>query len=198
MAGSKDFVCILGASGSGKSTYGQFVLDNLKIPVKVFNGDLERKILMQSHNSQTAEKLLSQKFNDLKNDAKSKKDSFAVESPMPMIDLIKEFKIEGYQIKAIFFGLESPDSCNIRIDNRVALGGLDIPPESVVNIYDMSFKMLRQEIEKRTFDNVYFFQDAKMIAEFSKDKNILKINDFNINWFNRMIKPFIELYIYNN
>ena len=198
MAGSKDFVCILGASGSGKSTYGQFVLDNLKIPVKVFNGDLERKILMQSHNSQTAEKLLSQKFNDLKNDAKSKKDSFAVESPMPMIDLIKEFKIEGYQIKAIFFGLESPDSCNIRIDNRVALGGLDIPPESVVNIYDMSFKMLRQEIEKRTFDNVYFFQDAKMIAEFSKDKKILKINDFNINWFNRMIKPFIELYIYNN
>ena len=198
MAGSKDFVCILGASGSGKSTYGQFVLEHLNIPVEVFNGDLERKILMQSHNSQTAEKLLSQKFNDLKNDAKSKKDSFAVESPMPMIDLIKEFKIEGYQIKAIFFGLESPDSCNIRIDNRVALGGLDIPPESVVNIYDMSFKMLRQEIEKRTFDNVYFFQDAKMIAEFSKDKNILKINDFNINWFNRMIKPFIELYIYNN
>ena len=194
----KDFVCVLGASGSGKSTYGQFVLDTLKVSVRVFNGDLERKLLLQSHDPQAAEKLLSEKFNDLKNDAILKEEPFAVESPMPMVDLIKEFFKEGYQIKAIFFGLESPESCNVRIHDRAALGGLDIPPESVISIYELSFKMLRQEIEKGTFHNVYFFQDQKMIAEFSKDNNTLKINDFNVIWFNQMIKPFIEMYIFSN
>ena len=51
---------------------------------------------------------------------------------------------------------------------------------------------------KSTFDQVYFFQNQKMIAEFSKDNNNLQINDFNVIWFNQMVKPFIEMYIFRN
>ena len=77
---SKVSVCVLGASGSGKSTYGQYVLDTLGIPAQIFNGDMERITLLQSYDAQTAEKLLSQKFKYLKNDAISKEKSYVCDS----------------------------------------------------------------------------------------------------------------------
>jgi len=192
---SKDFVCVIGPSGCGKSTYGQYIIDNLKIPVVVFNGDMERKILLQSYDPLTAEKLLSDKFNYLKNDAVYTGKHFAMESPLPMSDQINEFKIEGYSIKAIFFGLDSPAICNARISGRALLGGLDIPPESVINIYDYSFRNLIQELEKGTFDEIYFCENNKIIASFSKENNVLKIHMDDIVWFNRMIRTHIEMFI---
>ena len=192
---NKDFICVLGPSGCGKSTYGQYIIDNLKLPVIVFNGDMERKILLQSHDSQTVEKLLSEKFNNLKHRAIFTENSFAMESPMPMPDQINDFKNEGYRIIAIFFGLDNPAICNARINGRAMLGGLDIPPESVINIYDYSFRMLIQELDKGTFDEIYFCQNNIIIAYFSKENNVLKIHKRDIAWFNQMIKSRIEMFI---
>lgn len=185
----------MGASGSGKSTYGQYVINELGVNVSVFNGDQERIDLLQNHDSSTTEKMLSEKYNFLKNDAIGKGLPFAVESPWPMIDQIKEFKAQGYKINAVFFGLDNPDECNIRINHRAMMGGLDIAPESVRHIYIQSFDLLSKEIKKGTFDHIYFMQNQNMIAEFSKESKFLKIFEADVNWFNQKIRWDISSYL---
>lgn len=73
------------------------------------------------------------------------RESFAIETTLsghgPM-SLMRQARAAGYKVNLVFVGLDEPELSIIRIADRVALGGHDVPPDAVVRRYDDAMSRL--------------------------------------------------------
>src|SRR5206468_1163662 len=72
-------------------------------------------------------------------------------------DLIREAKSRGYEVRLVYIGVDSPETCIRRISVRVARGGHFIPDADVRRRYGRSLancaKALRLVDNCRVYDN---------------------------------------------
>ena len=97
------------------------------------------------------------------------------------ISLLKLAIELGYNVHLVFICLDNTDLCRERINNRVKLGGHDVPQEDVVRRFQRSIDNLLKSYhipqEVNVFDNSN--SERKLILSISNN-NIL-FSDDNIN-----------------
>ena len=55
-----------------------------------------------------------------------------------MGNLLKEMKLDGYEIQIIYLLLETPDVCVARVKERVKAGGHHVPEADIIRRYNRS------------------------------------------------------------
>jgi predicted ABC-type ATPase len=145
---------ITGANGAGKSTVGSSYLPKIvQNNNKVFDGD---KLTMQKqrefYKTQTpslkearrmALEWLFEYFENLVQKAITENSDFVYEGHLPEDGnwvTPQRFKLAGYTIHFIFFGLKDTNLSELRVMDRAKLGGHNVPP---------------YEIERNFYGNLY-------------------------------------------
>jgi predicted ABC-type ATPase len=149
-----DLYIITGANGAGKSTVGSSYLPaDIQANYPIFDGD---KLAMQKqrefYKAQTpslkeagrmALAWLFKHFEELVTKALEEKDNFVYEGHFPENAnwaTPNRFKIAGYKIHFIFFGLKDTDLSELRVMDRAKSGGHNVPT---------------YEIERNFYGNLY-------------------------------------------
>ena len=149
-----DLYIITGANGAGKSTVGfSYLPVIIQANCQVFDGD---KLAMQKqrefYKTQTpslkeagrmALEWLFEHFEQLVTKALKENDNFVYEGHFPEAAnwaTPNRFKVAGYKIHFIFFGLKDTDLSELRVMDRAKSGGHNVPP---------------YEIERNFYGNLY-------------------------------------------
>lgn len=76
----------------------------------------------------------------------------------------------GYEVTLIFIGLQSPDLCALRIQQRVAEGGHDVPADRIQRRYEASLDNLAKAIAfvptVKLYDNSSIAEPHRLVAAF--------------------------------
>jgi predicted ABC-type ATPase len=128
------FFIVAGPNGAGKSTLGQaFVPPG----VSIFNGDLVFAELCTKHPNIAPERLkggVAVALERARDQALEQRRDFAFEtnfSSILVVDLIRLFHFHRYRIDLLYFGLPDLATSVSRVETRTALGGHDIPNETI-------------------------------------------------------------------
>ncbi len=85
----------------------------------------------------------------------------------------------GYRVTLIFVGVISPEISILRVKQRVANGGHDVPRQKIVDRYNRVMSLLPQAIQAvdraLLFDNSDDLTGAKLVAEFRDGKQTYEI-----------------------
>jgi predicted ABC-type ATPase len=136
---------ITGANGAGKSTVGfSYLPVAIQAKYKIFDGD---KLTMQKQRElykiqtpslkeagRMALEWLFEYFEQLVKTAIEKNDDFVYEGHLPQDAnwaTPKRFKLAGYEIHFIFFGLKDTELSELRVLDRAKLGGHNVPPYEI-------------------------------------------------------------------
>ncbi|MGB8932319.1 MAG: AAA family ATPase [Anaeromyxobacteraceae bacterium] len=74
------------------------------------------------------------------------------------LDLLSRAKAAGYRVYLVFVGIDSPQDCLKRIEERVSNGGHDVAPEDVVRRYHRSMRNLA--LAAPVVDRLYLLDNA--------------------------------------
>ena len=138
------FFLIAGPNGAGKSTFSRILVDSYtkSNDTYIWDGDLEffkfranyalinGKYSLEHLSKDYVSNELNSKFETLKNNAIRTKNHFALETnlfPNDCLDLIKEFKSNGYSVVMFFITLPTPDYCYSRVKLRSKSTRKNIP-----------------------------------------------------------------------
>lgn len=128
---------IAGCNGAGKTTASMSVLPDVLGCREFVNADEIAKGLSPFKPEEVAVesgKLMLQRINFLL----GKRVTFAIETSLASRsykNLIKRAKEAGYQVVLLFFWLSSPEMAEMRVAQRVASGGHDIPRDVIHRRY---------------------------------------------------------------
>ena len=141
-----DLYIIAGCNGAGKTTASYTILPEMlncqefinadNIAAQLSPGDPETAALQ-------AGRIMLTKIKDLV----SKGQTFAFETTLSSktyLPFIQDAKLKGYNISLIFFWLDSPEAAKLRVKERVAHGGHNIPVDVIERRY------------KRGLENFFF------------------------------------------
>lgn len=165
-------VVFAGPNGAGKSTHADAILATLGIEIFV-NADYIARGLSGRHAeavAMTAGRIMLTRLKEL---AAAKQD-FAFESTLSsrsFAPFLRRLKAQGYQVAIYYFFLASPSLAVRRVKLRVAMGGHDVPADTVRRRYARSvsnFLTLYTPLANdwTVYDNSSAKQ-AKMIASFA-------------------------------
>jgi len=118
---------IAGANGSGKSSFSAVNIKNVNI--RVLDADLIAKEANIT-NISAGKKLIEEAYNLINN-----RSSFAIETTLSgkfIFKIIKTARNKGYHIELIYVYLSNWRLNRERINNRVKLGGHDIPSQDII------------------------------------------------------------------
>lgn len=134
---SKNLYIISGCNGAGKTTASYTVLPEVLDCKEFVNADEIAKGLSPFNPESVAieaGRLMLQRIEDLL--AKDK--SFSIETTLATksyINLVRRAQAKGYTVRLLFFWLNSPELALLRIAERVAKGGHNIPEPIVRRRY---------------------------------------------------------------
>lgn len=148
---------IAGPNGSGKSTLTRSVhfegRDRLLDPDAVARG-------LNPMNPSAAAIAAGRELLKRTADYLNRRVSFSVETTLSSrgrVDLIREAKSRGYEVRPVFVGVDSPERCIARIRNRAAQGGHFVPDDDVRRRYSRSIANAAQAVQPadiaRFYDN---------------------------------------------
>lgn len=192
-----EFFIIAGPNGAGKSTNGsEFVPKSLGI----FNGDRIFADLQLRYPNIRPEQLqggVAHALEEARDKALASKLSFAFEtnySTLMASEILQQFRQAGYKTTLIYFGLDSLELAASRVQERVALGGHDVPAEVLKYNYDEGIKRINQDLH--FFDRVIFVdtlnQNVRVIAFLQKAaKQQVQISE-KIYWYNKYFKSTVN------
>ena len=139
-----DVVVIAGPNGAGKSTLAPALLrDTLNIPEYV-NADTIAEGLSAfapEDASFEAGRVMLQRIRNLANEKKD----FAFETTLATRSYakrIRELQRSGYRFTLIFLWLQNAELAKERVNERVRLGGHDIPSDTIVRRYERGLRNL--------------------------------------------------------
>lgn len=126
---SKNIYIISGCNGAGKTTASYTVLPDILHCKEFVNADeIARGLSPFNPNSVAIEagRLMLKRIEYLL----ERNESFSVETTLATksyINLVRRAQKKGYKVSVLFFWLNSPDLALLRVAERVAKGGHDIP-----------------------------------------------------------------------
>jgi predicted ABC-type ATPase len=80
------------------------------------------------------------------------------------LDMIRMAVDAGYDVRLVYIGLATPELSGLRIDQRVATGGHDVPRDRIAARYERSLANLAQAIS--FVPNVELFDNSSVDAPF--------------------------------
>lgn len=149
---------VAGPNGSGKSTLTRSAaLDGSD---RLLDPDAIARLMNPSHPSAAA---IPAGREVLKRTAEylAQGVSFAIETTLSghgNLDLLREAKSRGYEVRLMFIALDSPEQCIVRVRNRVARGGHFVPEADVRRRYARSIANAAQAL--RLADDVEFYENS--------------------------------------
>jgi predicted ABC-type ATPase len=175
-------ITIAGPNGAGKSTITQRFRDNNLLPNNYINPDeivlgmteivdpIERVYAAAREADRQRQELLL---------AKSSMAFETVMSHPSKIEFMQAARKAGYQVTLIFVGVASAEISVLRVKQRVANGGHDVPRQKIIDRYNRVMLLLPQAI--RSVDRALLFDNsddsAKLVAEFMDGKQIFGVTD---------------------
>lgn len=171
---AKNLYIICGCNGAGKTTASYTVLPEILACKEFVNADeIARGLSPFNPESVAIEagRLMLRRINELlEHDV-----SFSIETTLATrsyINLVRRAHIKGYSVRLLFFWLNSPELALLRIDERVAKGGHNIPEPIVRRRYiagiNNLFHLFMNEVDSwEIYDNSIF--PAVQIASGGRD-----------------------------
>ena len=157
---TKNLYIISGCNGAGKTTASYTVLPDILDCREFVNADeIARGLSPFNPESMAIEagRLMLSRIDDLL----SKGESFAIETTLATksyINLVHRAQTQGYTVRLLFFWLNSPELALLRIAERVAKGGHNIPEPIARRRYvagiNNLFKLFMRQVDYwAIFDN---------------------------------------------
>ncbi len=150
-----------GPNGAGKSTLSATMLPP---GTPIFDGDKELALLRQQFPGLDSGNLYDAVnghiYEDWKKRAIRSGSDCAFETNFRLPDVMRsvdQFKDSGYEVRLIFFGLDSIEASVERVAMRVAHGGHDVSPDNIRENYDNGLKNLGIYYER--FDSVHLYHN---------------------------------------
>ena len=171
---TKNLYIISGCNGAGKTTASYTVLPDILDCREFVNADeIARGLSPFNPESMAIEagRLMLSRIDDLL----SKGESFAIETTLATksyINLVHRAQTQGYTVRLLFFWLNSPELALLRIAERVAKGGHNIPEPIARRRYvagiNNLFKLFMSQVDSwEIYDNSTF--PSVRIASGGKD-----------------------------
>ena len=171
----KNLYIISGCNGAGKTTASYTVLPEVLNCKEFVNADeIARGLSPFNPESVAIEagRLMLQRIEDLL----AKDESFSIETTLATksyINLVRRAQAKGYTVRLLFFWLNSPELALLRIAERVAKGGHNIPEPIVRRRYVAGicnlFRLFMSEVDSwEIYDNSKY--PAIQIARGGKDE----------------------------
>ncbi len=156
-----EFYIIAGPNGAGKSTHG-----HLFVPpsVDIFNGDLVFADLIRRYPDIEPIRLqggVAHALEQATNNALASKAHFAFESNYSSdmaSEIVQNFKVAGYKVNLIYFGLEDLEISSLRVKLRHSIGGHYVSPEVIKYNFEEGVKRVNKDLH--LFDNIVFVDTA--------------------------------------
>lgn len=173
------FLVVAGPNGAGKSTFTQAgdnelpLIDPDQIAREINPHDPERAAIAAGKEAmRRARAFLAERR------------SFIQETTLSgnaHLKLMEQAKQARMRVRLVYVGLESPTLCAIRVAERVAKGGHNIPPGDIKRRYQRSLTNLKKALaianRAQVFDNSSIRQPARRILETEKGRVIYKARD---------------------
>jgi len=123
-----------------------------------------------------------------------RKVSFTIETVMShpsKVDLLAHAQAKGYRTYLYYIATEDPDINVSRVENRVRLGGHDVPEEKIVARYYRSLDLLPRAIAHTNrayiFDNSSEDTDHTWLAEITDGETLELKQTLVPAWFNKAV-----------
>jgi len=179
---------VAGANGSGKSTLINKHRNLIK-DVKFVNPDDIAKTMDSSYDGKNnaltlkaSREAITQQNSLLKNNK-----TFGIETTFSgnrELKIMENAKKQGYQVKLIYIGLNSPKANIERVGERTQNGGHYVDPQTVVRRYHKSMNNLDKGI--KIADKTYIVDNSKnkdyIVAKLKSEKVISVTNKEVPNW----------------
>lgn len=190
-------VVVAGPNGAGKTTFVEKINTDILKKTIFINADNIAKSLKTKHPDKKENQIniMSGKAAiNLYEEYLNKKISFSMETTLSghfPIQILKRAKEGGFETSLIFIGIQDPSNSKIRIENRVLLGGHNVPDEDIIRRHNRSINNLRKAIvysdKTKIYDNT--FNKHQLVLEL--DGPIIKSMEHIVlpDWFNKVIKP---------
>jgi predicted ABC-type ATPase len=175
-------IMIAGPNGAGKSTITQRFRDNNLLPSNYINPD--EIVLNMTEIVDPVERVYAaaREADRQRQELLLARESMAFETVMShpsKIEFALTARAAGYRVTLIFVGVVSAEISILRVKQRVANGGHDVPRQKIVDRYDRVMSLLPQAIRAvdraLLFDNSDDLTGAKLVAEFRDGKQIYEI-----------------------
>ena len=195
--GRKRLLVIAGPNGSGKSS----LVHNSRLSIsldKIINPDnyarglfgkiadpLERYMVAMDSCESIRRSLLGQGV------------SFGFEtvaSRQDKLDFVKEAKSLGYYIDFIFVTAGTPEKCYERVQERVKLGGHDVPKEKLFSRFERTMGYLSDYLELADHADVWDNSDDHLVLMLTKDNGQIVLTDegYNMDWVRKYLPRLFE------
>lgn len=183
----KIFTIIGGVNGTGKSSLTGVLkgrMNNLGVIID------EEKIVIEKADGDNFKggRIAVKKIRD----CLEKGICFTQETTLSGFTTAKKASQAGYHIRMFYVGLDTAEESMLRIQNRVAHGGHDIPSEAVLRRFDGRWKNVANVLpycdEAVFYDNYNGFVE---VAEYRNGEIILK-GDYRPLWITEL-KAYLEL-----
>lgn len=172
-------VVFAGPNGSGKSSIANmYYRENVTIPPLYINADditkdiaKEKNLDVKTISKEVLDEINTQAANQadrLRQDAINRKESFTTETLMSTsrrVDLLREAKINGFEIHTFFVTTQNPRINIERVEDRVKKGGHAVPPEKTKERYERVMRLLPEIIQASDTIDVFnnTFENPKII-----------------------------------
>jgi predicted ABC-type ATPase len=172
-------IMIAGPNGAGKSTITQRFRDNNLLPSNYINPD--EIVLNMTEIADPVERVYAaaREADRQRQELLLARESMAFETVMSHPSNAIAARTAGYRVTLIFVGVISPEISILRVKQRVANGGHDVPIQKIIDRYDRVMSLLPQAIRAvdraLLFDNSDDLTGAKLVAEFRDGKQIYEI-----------------------
>jgi predicted ABC-type ATPase len=175
-------VTIAGPNGAGKSTVTQRYRDNNLLPSNYINPD--EIVLNMTEIVDPIERVYAaaREADRLRQELLIARESMAFETVMShpsKIEFMQAARIAGYQVTLIFVGVASAKISILRVKQRVANGGHDVPRQKIIQRYDRVMSLLPQAIQ--AVDRALLFDNsadsARLVTEFRYGKQVFGVAD---------------------
>jgi len=163
-------VVLAGPNGAGKSTFHAEFLSKLRLPF--LNADiLEARTGIPSVEA-------ARMLDKIREELIERRTAFVTETVFSdpvgaKLALLRKAVDAGYDVILVYIGAESP-LLTLRIDQRVAAGGHDVPRDRIVKRFKRSLVNLRRAIDfvplVKIYDNTSVDDPLRLVAVFENGK----------------------------
>lgn len=186
---NKNVYIVAGPNGSGKTTFAREFLPNYAKCSHFVNADLIAQGLSPFSPGQVAIKSGKLVLEQIKEYTKSKID-FGFETTMSGVTYLRYFKMlkkNGYKINIFFLWIPSSQLAVLRVKDRVAQGGHNVPTIDVKRRFKRSIDKFFKEY-RLLADKWILFNNAETIPKIIARKQNAHIEIINQTLFNGIIK----------